>query len=74
MVIKSKVYLGDPVSDTDATNKKYVDIAIADKASKSYVGGEIAKVHIDTPPLLPRDDSRSMFGDLDMGNKHILKK
>ena len=26
--------LGDPVSDTDVTNKKYVDIAIADKASK----------------------------------------
>ena len=43
------------------------DIAIADKASKLYVNGEIAK--IDTTPLLPRNGSRSMFGDLDMGNK-----
>ena len=59
--------------------KKYVDIenakrdiAIADKASKSYVDREIAKVHIDTTPLLPRDGSRSMTGNLDMDRKHIL--
>ena len=69
--------LGDPVDDADAVNKKYVDgentkqnIAIADKASKSYVDGEIAK--IDTTPLLPRDGSREMFGDLQIGDKHIL--
>ena len=37
------------------------------KASKSYVDGEIAKVHIDTTPLLPRDGSRSMTDDLDIG-------
>ena len=71
--------LSGPTGDGDVANKKYVetenakqDIAIADKASKSYVNGEIAKVHIDTTPLLPRNGSRSMFGDLDMGRNHIL--
>ena len=71
--------LGGPTDDGDVTNKKYVDtenakqdIAINDKASKSYVGGEIAKVHIDTTPLLPRDGSRSMTGDLDIGRNNIL--
>ena len=66
--------LGGPTDDGDAINKKYVDTenakqdrAINDKASKSYVDNEIAKVHIDTTPLLPRDGSRSMFGDLDIG-------
>ena len=60
--------LGGPTDDGDVTNKKYVDtenakqdIAINDKSSKSYVDGEIAIVHIDTTPLLPRDGSRSMF-------------
>ena len=67
--------LGGPTDDGDATNKKYVDTENAkqDKASKSYVNGEIAKVHIDTTPLLPRDGSRSMFGDLDIGGNNILK-
>ena len=71
--------LGDPIHLDSATNKKYVDtenirqdIAIADKANKSYVDGEIAKVHIDTTPLLPRDGSRSMTGDLDINNNKIL--
>ena len=71
--------LGDPTDGGDAANKKYVDttnsmqnIAIADKANKSYVDGEIAKVNIDTTPLLPRNGSRSMFGDLDMDGNHIL--
>ena len=71
--------LGGPTNDGDVTNKKYVDtenakqdIAINDKASKSYVDNEIAKVHIDTTPLLPRDGSRSMFGDLDIGGNNIL--
>ena len=71
--------LGDPVHLDSATNKKYVDIenakqdiAIADKANKSYVDGEIAKVHIDTTPLLPRDGSRSMLGDLDMNSNTYL--
>ena len=62
--------LGGSTGDGDVANKKYVDM---EKASKSYVNGEIAKVHIDTTPLLPRDGSRSMTGDLDMGNKKILK-
>ena len=77
---KKIVGLAYPTGDGQATNKKHVDtenakqdIAIADKASISYVDGEIAKVHIDTTPLLPGDGSRSMFGDLDMGNKNILK-
>ena len=72
--------LGGPTADGDVTNKKYVDIenakqdnAIADKASKSYVDREIAKVHIDTTPLIPRDGSRSMTGDLDIGGNNILK-
>ena len=71
--------LGDPVDQADAANKKYVDgentkqnIAIADKASKSYVDNQIANVQIDTTPLLPRDGSRSMTGDLDMDEHHIL--
>ena len=51
--------LGDPVDDADAANKKFVDT-------------EIAKVHIDTTSLLPRNGSRSMFGDLDMDGNHIL--
>ena len=41
-------------------------------ANKSYVDDEIAKVHIDTTPLLPRDGSRSMTGDLDIGGNNIL--
>ena len=66
---------GPPTDDGDVTNKKYVDTENAkqDKASKSYVDGEIAKVKIDTTPLLPRDGSRSMFGDLDIGGNNILK-
>ena len=71
--------LGNPVDNNDATNKTYVDIknaqqdiAIADKASKSYVDNQIANVKIDTKPLLPRDGSRSMTGDLDMNENHIL--
>ena len=71
--------LGNPVDNNDATNKTYVDIkntqqdiAIADKASKSYVDNQIADVQIDTTPLLPRDGSRSMTGDLDIDEHHIL--
>ena len=56
---KKIVGLADPTGDGQATNKKYVD-------------GEIAKVDIDTTPLLPRDGSRSMFGDLDIGGNNIL--
>ena len=71
--------LGNPVDNNDATKKTYVDIknaqqdiAIADKASKSYVDNQIANVQIDTTPLLPRDGSRSMTGDLDIDEHHIL--
>ena len=48
-------------------------LQLFDKANKSYVDGEIAKVHIDTTPLLPRDGSRSMLGDLDVNSKHDFK-
>ena len=72
--------LGGPTDDGDAANKKYVDTenakqdkAINDKASKSYVDNKIAKVPIDTTPLLPRDGSRSMTGDFDNGGNNILK-
>ena len=72
--------LGGPTDDGDATNKKYVDTvnarqdtAINDKTSKKYVDDEIAKVHIDTTPLLPRDGSRGMTGDFDNGGNNILK-
>ena len=51
--------LGDPVDDADAVNKTFVDT-------------KIEKVHIDTTPLLPRNGSRSMLGDLDMDGNHIL--
>ena len=71
--------LGGPTDDGDAANKKYVDTenakqdkTINDKASKSYVVNEIAKVPIDTTPLLPRDGSRSMIGDFDNGGNNIL--
>ena len=71
---------GPPTDDGDVTNKKYVDtqnkkqdIAINDKASKSYVDNKIAKVDIDTTPLLPRDGSRGMTGDFDNGGNNILK-
>ena len=56
----------------DETTYSYVSIKIRNNLPKSYVNGEIAKVHIDTTPLLPRDGSRSMFDDLDMGRNHIL--
>ena len=56
---KKIIGLANPTGDGQATNKKYVD-------------GEIAKVHIDTTPLLPRDGSRSMTGDLDIGGNNIL--
>ena len=51
--------LGDPTDVGDVTNKSYVD-------------GELAKVHMDTTPLLPRDGSRGMFNDFDVGGNHIL--
>ena len=73
--------LGDPVDDADAVNKKYVDnrdtmqnIAIADKANKSYVDDQIAKLpHITAATdVLKLDGSRSMTGNLNMSLKHIL--
>ena len=71
--------LGDPIDNNDAANKTYVDIknaqqdiAIADKASKSYVDNQTANVQIDTTPLLPRDGSKTMTGNLDMDEHHIL--
>ena len=45
-------------------------VDVEDVANKNYVDGEIA--NIDTTPLLPRNGSRSMFGDLDMDGNNIL--
>ena len=72
---------GPPTDDGDATNKKYVDtvnakqdIAIGDKANKSYVDDEIKKIpQIDTTAFLPRDGSRPMTNDFDNGGNNILK-
>ena len=73
-------YFGDPTDDGDARNKKkYIDaenakqdIAIADKANKSYVEGEIAKIPKQPENVLLLDGSRSMTGDLDMDVNHVL--
>ena len=48
----------DPTGDTYCANKKYVD-------------NEISKINIDSTPLLPRDGSRTMLGNLDMDNHNI---
>ena len=73
--------LGDPVKLANAANKNYVDIenakqyiAIADKASKSYVNGEIAKIpHVAAATdVLKLDGSKAMTGDLNMGDNKIF--
>ena len=51
--------LATPIDDKDAANKKYVDT-------------EISNLHVNTSPLLPRDGSRKMTGNLDMDGNHIL--
>ena len=51
--------IGNPTDDKDVVNKKYVD-------------DQIANVNIDTTPLLPRDGSRNMTGNLDMNNNRII--
>ena len=51
--------LGDPTDNGDAINKSYID-------------GEIANLYIKSSPLLPRDGSRTMTGDLNMNENHIL--
>ena len=73
------INLAEPTESKGAATKGYVDIqnakqdiAIADKATKGYVDGEIANLHVNTSPLLPRDGSRKMTGDLDMDRNHIL--
>ena len=55
--------LGGPTDNSDAANKSYVDVAINDKASKSYVDNN----------FLNLDGSRSMTDDLDIDGNHILK-
>ena len=43
-----------------------------DAASKSYIGGEIAKIsNVDTASYLKIDGSRAMTGDLNMGGNKI---
>ena len=48
------------------------NIAIADKASKSYVDGEIAKIPQQPQNVLLLDGSKAMTGDFKMGGKKIL--
>ena len=71
--------LGDPADNADATNKKYVDaanskqdIAIADKANKSYVNAEIAKLPKPDTDVLKLDGSKAMTGNLNMGDHAII--
>ena len=68
------------IAIADKTSKSYVDnknakqdIAIADKASKSYVDNEIAKIPKQPQNVLLLDGRKKTTGDLDMGNKNILK-
>ncbi len=48
-------------------------LTIADKASKSYVDGEIAKIPQQPQNVLRLDGSKAMTGNLDMDNNKILK-
>ena len=52
------INIGNPTDNKDVVNKEYVD-------------DQIANVNIDTTPLLPRDGSRKMTGDLDLNNNRI---
>ena len=47
------------------------NIAIADKASKSYVDGEIAKIPHQPQNILLLDGSKAMTDNLDMGGNAI---
>ena len=71
--------LADPVDDGDAATKKYVDDHISsDAASKKYVDDENAKQDIainskaERDRVLPLDGSKSMTGNLRMGEKKIV--
>ena len=71
--------LGDPVHLDSATNKKYVDtqnirqdIAIADKANKSYMDAEIIKLPKPDTNVLKLDGSKAMTGNLKMGDHAII--
>ena len=71
--------LDDPENNSEAANKNYVDsenskqdIAIADKATKSYLDSEIAKIPGPQNVLL-LDGSKAMTGDLKMGGKKKFK-
>ena len=64
--------LGDPVYLDSATNKKYVDVAIADKESKSNVQNYINNLNLLIRHNLPMDGRRSMTGNLNMGGNEIV--
>ena len=71
--------LGDPVYLYSATNKKYVDtansmqdIAIADKANKSYVDAEISKLPKPDTDVLKLDGSKAMTGSLNMNDHPVI--
>ncbi|RMX41713.1 hypothetical protein pdam_00022137 [Pocillopora damicornis] len=62
----------DPVYLDSATNKKYVDVAIADKESKSNVQNYINNLNLLIGHNLPMDGRRSMTGNLNMGGNEIV--
>ena len=71
--------LADPVYDQDAATKKYVDDHISsDAASKKYVDDENARQDIainskaEGDEVLLLDGSKSMTGNLQMGEKKIV--
>ena len=71
--------VADPVDDGDAATKKYVDDHISsDAVSKKYVDDENAKQDIainseaERDRVLPLDGSKSMTGNLQMGEKKIV--
>ena len=76
---KNKIYgLDDPENNSEAANKNYVDsenskqdIAIADKATKSYLDSEIAKIPGPQNVLL-LDGSKAMTGDLKIGDNNLI--
>ena len=65
-------YLGNPLYDTSATNKAYVDAGLQNKPNKSYVDAGLQnKPNIDMTMLL--NGTQSMRADLKMGNHRITQ-
>ena len=79
LIAKKLTDVADPVDDGDAATKKYVDDHISsDAASKKYVDDENARQDIainskaEEDRVLLLDGSKSMTGNLQMGEKKIV--